>query len=153
MGQEAYPDLRRKGSVAMPFLDWIRKVFRMKVLIAGGEVGTRELATAPREAELEVCTAAEPAAAEASVAALAARLRALEQTLTAEQPDAVLVADDTDTALAALLAAAKLGVPSAAAAGVGSSSPNGRLIAQLADERLRGEPGGLADWARNLVRL
>lgn len=124
----------------------------MKVLIAGGEAGTRALAAVCREAELEVCTAAEPAEAEASVAALAARLRELERSLAAEQPGAVLLADDTDSALAALLVASKRGI-SVAAATAAPSSPNGRLIAQLADERLRGEPGGLGAWAQNLARL
>lgn len=117
----------------------------MKVLIAGGEAGARELAAAAREAELDVSTATEPAGTEASVGALAGRLRELEQGLAAERPDAVLVADATDTALAALLVATKLGVPAAVAAGVDSSTPTGRLIAQLADERL---PDELGDWAR-----
>ena len=117
----------------------------MKLIIAGGEAPTAKLASAAREATRSVSTIAEPAGSATSVTALAARLRELEQSMLRVQPDAVLVADDTDTALAAVLVSTKLGVP-AASAGTGSTSPNGGLIAPLADERL---PGPLGDWARS----
>ena len=117
-------------------------------MIAGAEGEVALLASAAREADADLTAVAEPPNAARSVSALAGRLREVEASLTAEPPDAVLVADDTDTALAALLVATKLRVPAAAAGGVGSTSPNGRLIAQLADQRLGGGPGAVGDWAR-----
>jgi len=109
----------------------------VKVLIAGARPEAELLAGAARQDGLDATTAVEPPASARSAGALAERLRELEGSLTAERPDAVLLADDTDTALAALLVATKLCVPAAAAGPVASTSPNGRLIAQLADKRLR----------------
>lgn len=110
------------------------------------------LAAAAREADVDAATVAEQPQTGRSAASLAERLRKLESSLTAERPDAVLLADDTDTALAALLVATKLRVPAAAAGGAGSSGPNRRLIAQLADERLAQGPGALGDWVRLRAR-
>lgn len=121
----------------------------MRLIIAGGEREVRVLASTAGEAGIDARTIAEPDGHEASVTALAARLRELEASIASERPDAVVVADDTDAALAALLAATKVGVPAVAVAGAGSSSSNGRLISSLADERLHAGPTALGDWARS----
>ena len=120
----------------------------MKVLVAGGEIEAERLAAAAREAEIEAALLTEPPGAAGSVATLAERLREVEAKLTAQAPDAVLLVDDTDTALAALLVATKLCVTAAAVADIDVSSPNGRVIVQLAERRLAGEPRALADCAR-----
>jgi len=117
----------------------------VKVLIAGGQGQARSLARAAHEVGAAAAIVAEPPGAARSVAALAQRLRELEASLAAEQPDAVVLADDTDTALAALLVAAKLRVP-AAAGEIATSSANGRLIVQLAEQRLGDEHGSFGGW-------
>jgi hypothetical protein len=68
-----------------------------------------------------------------SSSVLARRLVGLERALEAEPPEAVVVADDSDTALAGALVAAKLLIPVEidAQAGAGTSL-NARLIGQLA---------------------
>lgn len=93
----------------------------------------RGLASALRGGGDEARPLLDPPETEASTVALASALREAERSFAAEQPGAVLLADDTDAALAALLVAAKLGVPAWTRAGASSSSSNGRLIAQLAD--------------------
>jgi UDP-N-acetylglucosamine 2-epimerase len=71
--------------------------------------------------------------AQASVGALAAALVEAERTIIERGPERVLVADDSDLALAAALAATKLELPLAATeAARNPSTSNGRLIAQLA---------------------
>ena len=74
-------------------------------------------------------TSAEPD----SVATLARALVALERRIESERPDSILLADASDTALAAAVVAAKLQIPlRAAATATDPASTNGRLIAQLA---------------------
>ena len=69
-----------------------------------------------------------------SVAALAGALTELEARFEAERPEAILLVDDSDTALAAALVAAKLLIPIKASGDATSpASDNARLIAQLAD--------------------
>jgi hypothetical protein len=121
----------------------------MKAMIVGGDRGVRRLAAEASEARIELTTIAQAAGPEASVSALASRLCELERAITTERPDAVVLADDTDTALAGLLVASKLGVTVVVGAGEGFSGPNGRLIGQLAEERVSATPGGLGDWARS----
>jgi hypothetical protein len=82
--------------------------------------------------ELTVKGAHRPAEGGA-IADLAGLLLEFERALTADRPERVVLADDSDEALAAALVAAKLlieveATPSARA----TTSPNGRLIAQLA---------------------
>jgi UDP-N-acetylglucosamine 2-epimerase len=68
-----------------------------------------------------------------SSAALAAALVELERLIEAQQPEQVLLTDDSDAALAAALVATKLLVPVAATnEATGSGSVNARLISQLA---------------------
>jgi hypothetical protein len=60
-------------------------------------------------------------------------LRALERRMLADRPQRVVLADDSDTALAAALVATKLEIAVAAQpAARERPSTNGRLIAQLA---------------------
>ena len=64
---------------------------------------------------------------------LAAALVALEAEFEASRPEVVVAADDSEAALAAALVATKLLIPfEATAEATASSSPNGRVIAQLA---------------------
>ena len=70
---------------------------------------------------------------EASVADLAGLLMEFERTLRADPPDRVVLADDSDEALAAGLVATKLLIAlEATATATAPASTNGRLIAQLA---------------------
>lgn len=63
---------------------------------------------------------------------LPAALRALERRLIDEAPERVVLADASDTALAAALVATKLGIPVIAEPSASeTSATNGRLIAQL----------------------
>ena len=120
----------------------------MKVTIVGGDATADGLAAIAGDAEIEARVIAETPGAERSAAALAERLRELERAILAESPEAVLVVDDTDSALAAVLVATKLGVAVVTAAEAIPTSSNGRLIERLADERLPDGPSGLADWVR-----
>jgi hypothetical protein len=83
-------------------------------------------------AELIVKAAAP--AAEPSIAGLARLLVEYERMLSADRPERILLADDSDDALAAALVATKLliAVEATPQAG-GAATTNGRLIAQLAD--------------------
>lgn len=75
-----------------------------------------------------------PPPAEASSAGLATALVAFEDELERRPADLVVLADDSEAALAAALVAAKLEVDvQAVAAARGGASANARLIAQLAD--------------------
>jgi hypothetical protein len=69
---------------------------------------------------------------DAATARIAGALVALEGAFDAERPEAVIVADDSDVALAAALVATKLLIPLEATAQAASDSPNGRVLAQLA---------------------
>lgn len=68
----------------------------------------------------------------AVTARLSGALVALEEAFEADRPDAVIVADDSEVALAAALVATKLLIPLEAADGATTDSPNGRVLAQLA---------------------
>ncbi len=68
-----------------------------------------------------------------ATALLAVALTALEAEFQASPPDLVVAADDSEVALAAALIATKLLIPlEATAEATGSSSPNARVLAQLA---------------------
>jgi hypothetical protein len=73
------------------------------------------------------------AAETTSVSGLARLLLEFERTLRADPPDRVVLADDSDEALAAALVATKLLIAlDATATATAPASTNGRLIAQLA---------------------
>lgn len=81
----------------------------------------------------ELVVSAGPETAEPSIAGLAALLVELERSLDEERPDRVLLADDSDRALAAALVATKLLIAvEARPAARDPATANGRLIAQLA---------------------
>jgi UDP-N-acetylglucosamine 2-epimerase len=68
----------------------------------------------------------------AATARLTTALVALEAQFEAERPEAVVVADDSEVALAAALVATKLLIPLEASEAATTGSPNGRVLAQLA---------------------
>ena len=70
--------------------------------------------------------------ADGSSAGLARLLVSFERSLSAEPPDRVLLADDSDAALAAALVATKLLIRGQIRGRSAATSTNGRLIAQLA---------------------
>jgi hypothetical protein len=71
--------------------------------------------------------------AEVSIEEFAGLLRSFEESLTRDAPERVVVADDSDRALAAALVAAKLLIPLEARPDARrSASANGLVIAQLA---------------------
>jgi hypothetical protein len=74
-----------------------------------------------------------PDGPEPSVAGLARLLVGFEEALSADPPEGVVLADDSDEALAAALVATKLLIPIHARPQASApTSLNGRLIAQLA---------------------
>jgi hypothetical protein len=106
-----YRQLRTKGALGMPFVDWIgRRSSLSELIVTGG-----------------------PQATEPSVAGLARLLVELERSLSADPPDRVVLADASDDALAAALVATKLLIAVEAKPGaIDPGTSNGRLIAQLA---------------------
>jgi hypothetical protein len=75
---------------------------------------------------------APPPTDRAVTATLAAALVALEDEFEASRPEAVVAADDSEVALAAALVATKLLIPFEASEAARTTSPNGRVLAQLA---------------------
>jgi hypothetical protein len=134
--RRCYRQPRRKGSVVVPFLEWIDRAFAMTQIIVGDRASTAELLeTAPNAENMRIWPAeAAPTDVDpSSSAALAAALAGFETEVTGQEPELVLLADDSDAALAAALVATKLLIPVAAVAAASRpSTANGRLIAQLA---------------------
>jgi hypothetical protein len=72
-------------------------------------------------------------AARVSTREFAGLLRSYEHTLSADPPDRVVLADDSDAALAAAIVASKLLIPLASRVNASdAANPNGALIARLA---------------------
>jgi hypothetical protein len=106
-----YRERRINGAISKPFVDPV-----------GGRFGLSEL----------VVKGAAQASEEASVARLARLLLEFERMLRDDPPDRVVLADDSDEALAAALVATKLPIPLDVTASTRApTSANGRLIAQL----------------------
>jgi hypothetical protein len=105
----------------------------MTVIIAGTPRAAPTLAaTLETAAETDVW-AREPEPDADSVAGLAEALVACEAEMAGRQVDSIVLADDSDAALAAALVGTKLPVEVLAVAGAREArTPNGRLIAQLA---------------------
>ena len=113
----------------------------MTQIIVGDPASTAELfETAPNAENIRIWPA-EAAATDldpSSSAALARGLADFEAEVTGQEPALVLLADDSDAALAAALVATKLLIPVAAVAAASQpSTANGRLIAQLAEAYTR----------------
>jgi hypothetical protein len=80
----------------------------------------------------DLVVAAQAGDPETSISGFAALLVGFERSLSADRPTRVLLADDSDQALAAALVASKLLIPLQATADASrAASTNGRLIAQL----------------------
>ena len=113
----------------------------MTQIIVGDPASTAALLeTPPNAANVRIWPAAAAANDDdpGSSAALARGLTAFEAEVTGREPDLVLLADDSDAALAATLVATKLLIPVAAVAAASRpSTANGRLIAQLAEAYTR----------------
>ncbi len=108
----------------------------MSTIVAGERTAAERLAQARESPEnariwaLEAAPVDEPAD---SSGPLARALTEFEAEAMSQQPDLVVLADDSDAALAAALVATKLLIQVTAADGARvPSSVNGRLIAQLA---------------------
>jgi hypothetical protein len=84
-------------------------------------------------------------AEEGGIPALASALIALERELAANPPDAVVLADAGDLALAGALVATKLLIP-VGAVGAGGEATNADLLRLLADRALSGDPAEIAAW-------
>jgi hypothetical protein len=105
-------------------------------IIVGERTTAEELAQTVDEAERPRIWAPEPpqeAEPAGTSAPLARALVSFEVDVLTRKPDRILLADDSDVALAAALVAAKELIPVyAAEAAIRPSTANGRLIAQLA---------------------
>ncbi len=106
----------------------------MTVIIAGHPDRARTLAATPETPANLVIWGFDPGGGADSVAGLAEALLRFEGEVAGQQPvDAIVLADDSDAALAAALVGTKLPVDVYAVAEAREApSANGRLIAQLA---------------------
>jgi hypothetical protein len=129
-----YRPRRRKGAHARPFADRIGAELKL-TLVVGDRLPADEAVEAltGHDRPARAWTAPGQASGEGSRQALAETLVALERELERDPPDAVLLADDSDAALAAALVATKLLVPVEAVEGAtAGDGVNARLISQLA---------------------
>jgi hypothetical protein len=105
----------------------------MTTIIAGAPEAASTLAEGRQTGTDTAIWSHGPGEGDGSVAALAGALVAFQADAAGQQIDAIVLADDSDAALAAALVGTKLPVDvSAVAAAREASSANGRLIAQLA---------------------
>jgi hypothetical protein len=105
----------------------------MTVIIAGDRMAATTLAGGDETAAEATVWTHEPTAGRGSVGALAEALIGFEAAVSGQQVDSIVLADDSDAALAAALVGTKLPVEVFAAAQAReTASVNGRLIAQLA---------------------
>jgi hypothetical protein len=105
----------------------------MTTVIAGEHANASTLASRLETGANTVVWAIEASADGDSVAALARAMTRFEAEATGRQIDSIVLADDSDAALAAALVGTKLPVEVLAVADArGAPSANGRVIAQLA---------------------
>jgi hypothetical protein len=124
---------RRKGSLFAPFVDRTSGLFDVTVIIAGAPGAASTHAEGRETAADTVIWSREEAGDGDSIAELADALVRFEADAAGQQVDRIVLADDSDTALAAALVGAKLPVEVLAVpAARDGSSPNARVIAQLA---------------------
>lgn len=120
-------------------------------MVGAGDVADR-LADALAASDVAVERAPDPAPAKTGaqeIAAIAKSLLELEDLLAEDGAGAVLLASRSGTALAALLVATKLGLPTAQLeplADQGGDEINARLIGQLADKKLAVDADGIVAW-------
>lgn len=121
----------------------------MKALVVGSTDEAAELAATlhAREIAASVATSQAPGEARTEVGALAHDLVALELQMSEERPDAVLLADASDRALAGGLAAAKLVIPLAAVGDPDPGAENRELLDHLVERRFAaGDADELVGW-------
>jgi hypothetical protein len=116
----------------------------MKALVIGGFEPASALVSSLRAEGLEAKVAEAAGEGRSEIAALARELVELETLLAEEKPDAVVLADADDQALAGLLVATKLLIPVIAVHEPWGT--NRELVAQLADEVAPAGDGELAAW-------
>ncbi len=105
----------------------------MTTVIAGEPGNSSTLANRLETGASTVIWAVEAAADGDSIAELAEEMTRFEAEAAGQQIDSIVLADDSDAALAAALVGTKLPVEVLAVADArGASSANGRVIAQLA---------------------
>ncbi len=113
----------------------------MTEIIVGDAATAETLARSAGKAETARIWAApppDPADRPGTSAPLARELTRFEADALGRKPERVVLADDSDAALAAALVATKLLIPvEAVEAAMSPSTANGRLIAQLADAYTR----------------
>lgn len=125
----------------------------MRILLVGNSANTGSLARELDAADLVVERWPEesrPGGGPEEIAAIARELREFERALDQEGPDAVLLASDSNAALAAVLVATKLGAPVGwiEAADEDSAGANAPLIRHLADAALAPDAVAIAAWLR-----
>jgi hypothetical protein len=123
----------------------------VKVIVVG-ERGRQIEAGLSAQDGVELVSPRDAVSDRGDVAELAAALRAYEALLEREGPERVVIAGSCDSAIAAVLVATKMRIPVGAVSGTGesgqdgSSRVNSRLIEQLADASLDGDPSAIAAW-------
>lgn len=128
----------------------------MRMLFVGAGPETSPLAEELEAAGVAVERApADTAPGGGEIAELAAGLRAFERLLGGDRPDAVLLLEPSNAALAALLVAAKLRVPVARVeddrfGADRSTEVNRALIGALADAPLAAGADAILAWVRKL---
>ena len=135
MGLTRYRPWRRKGSPDRPFVDWIGPLSAALTLVVGARRAAERVAQALEagDGDARIWAPAGEDAPGGSSQALAEALVGVEEAVEADPPTELVLADDSDAALAAALVATKLPIPvGAVAAATAGESPNARLIAQLA---------------------
>ena len=134
MGLTRYRPWRRKGSPSDPFVDRIGPLSPQLTLVIGERLPAERVAQSldAHDGDTRIWAPAGERSEEGSSQPLADALVGIEQAVEADAPVEIVLADDSDAALAAALVATKvlLAVRAVAAATAGDSV-NARLIAQL----------------------
>jgi hypothetical protein len=124
----------------------------MRALIVGDGERAERLTAGLQRLGIAVDRAGDPASGGGEISRLAAGILAFERLLGERRPDAVVLEDGSDSALAALIVATKLELPVARLAcpepGADAAGVNRRLLASLADAELADDAEAVAVWVR-----
>jgi UDP-N-acetylglucosamine 2-epimerase len=127
-------------------------------MLIGDWTGADALAGSLEAEEVEVKRAPQRLSAPggSQIAGIAASLVAWEELMSEDSPDAVLLASASDAALAAVVVATRRQITVVSLEDAASNDDpelelNGRLIHQLADVTLTGDPGTVGAWLRERV--
>ena len=126
----------------------------MTVLIAGARAGADAVAEALADAGFDVSQTPEPEAkdtGDGELSVLAARLLDYERLLDESPAQALVVTDDSDDSLAAVLAATKVPIPVGFMERSDDEGVNGRLISRFADRTFGGDAGAAVSWLQDLL--